>query len=98
MQRETDKMMVKIVVPTPLRRFTNQKDAVLVEGSTVGELLERLTNDNPSLRGHLFADDGKIRGFVNVFVNSDDIRFLQGAATPVRETDVVSIIPSIAGG
>jgi len=89
---------VKIVIPTPLRQFTNNQDAVMVEGETVGAVLFRLTENNPALRRHLFADDGRIRGFVNVFVNNEDIRFLQKEKTPVRENDVISIIPSIAGG
>lgn len=91
-------MSIKILIPMPLRQFTDQHDSVCVEGSTVGELLEELTNGNPSLRRHVFSEDGKIRGFVNVYVNNEDIRFLQREQTPVREQDVISIIPSIAGG
>jgi adenylyltransferase/sulfurtransferase len=91
-------MSVRILIPTPLRQFTDQNDSVLVEGRTVGELLYYLTEDNPALRRHLFSDEGKIRGFVNVYVNNEDIRFLQIENTPVKESDVISIIPSIAGG
>ena len=91
-------MSMRVLIPTPLRQFTGQRDSVLVDGNTVGELLEELTQSNPSLRRHLFSEDGKIRGFVNVYLNNEDIRFLQGENTPVGERDVVSIIPSIAGG
>ena len=91
-------MSMRVLIPTPLRQFTGQRDSVLVDGNIVGELLEELTQSNPSLRRHLFSEDGKIRGFVNVYLNNEDIRFLQGENTPVGERDVVSIIPSIAGG
>lgn len=88
----------RIFIPTPLRQFTNQNSELRVEGRTVGELLRNLAGGNPALRRHIFSDDGKIRGFVNVYLNNEDIRFLQSENTPVNETDTLSIIPSIAGG
>jgi len=91
-------MAVKVLIPTPLRAFTDKKDAVLLEGKTVGELLGRLTTQHGQLKKHLYADNGTLRNFVNVYVNNEDIRYLKNEETPVTEKDVVSIIPSIAGG
>jgi molybdopterin converting factor small subunit len=91
-------MAVKVLIPTPLRAFTDKKDAVFLEGKTVGELLGRLTTQHAQLKKHLYADNGTLRNFVNVYVNSEDIRYLKNEETPVTESDVVSIIPSIAGG
>lgn len=91
-------MAVKVMIPTPLRAFTDKKDAVFLEGNTVGELLGRLTTRHGQLKKHLYADNGTLRNFVNVYVNNEDIRYLKNEETPVTESDVVSIIPSIAGG
>ncbi len=91
-------MPVKVMIPTPLRAYTEKKDALYVEGKTVGELMQRLTTEHAQLRKHLYADNGTLRNFVNVYVNNEDIRYLKKEETPVRENDVVSIIPSIAGG
>ncbi|MGA3244411.1 MAG: MoaD/ThiS family protein [Bacteroidota bacterium] len=91
-------MAVKVMIPTPLRAFTDKKDAVILEGKTVGELLGRLTTQHAQLKKHLYADNGTLRNFVNVYVNNEDIRYLKYEETPVTENDVVSIIPSIAGG
>jgi len=91
-------MGVKVMIPTPLRAYTDRKDSVVVDGATVGELLDRLTVNYATLKKHLYSDDGKLRNFVNVYVNDEDIRYLQHEQTKVSEKDVVSIIPSIAGG
>lgn len=91
-------MPVKILIPTPLRPYTDKRESLLLEGSTVGELMGNLTSQYSSLRKHLYSDDGSIRNFVNIYVNDEDIRYLQKEQTPVKEKDVVSIIPSIAGG
>lgn len=91
-------MPVKVMIPTPLRTYTDKKDTVLLTGSTVGDLLQQLTTQYASLKKHLYAEDGKLRAYVNVYVNEEDIRYLQKEQTPVTEKDVVSIIPSIAGG
>ncbi len=90
--------MPKILIPTPLRQFAGKADSVSVDGATVGELLTSLTTQHPELRRHLFNDEGKLRSFVNVYVNDEDIRYLQKDLTPVAASDTVSIVPSIAGG
>ncbi len=91
-------MAVKVVIPTPLRQFAGKKDSVEIDASTVGEALAGLTSQFGDLRKHLFNEEGKLRSFVNVYVNDEDIRFLQKDQTPVHESDVISIVPSIAGG
>ena len=90
--------MAKILIPTPLRQFVEKQDSVDVSGSTVGELLSGLTTRYQDLRRHLYNDEGKLRSFVNVYVNDEDIRYLGKDATPVKDGDTVSIVPSIAGG
>jgi sulfur-carrier protein adenylyltransferase/sulfurtransferase len=92
------RMTHRVLIPTPLRPFTGQKDAVEVEGGTVGEVLASLTQSYTDLRKHLYADDGKLRHFVNVYVNDDDIRYLERDATALKDGDVISIVPSVAGG
>ena len=91
-------MATKILIPTPLRPFTDRKDAVEAEGKTVGELLTDLTTRHAGLKAHLYNAEGKLRSFVNVYVNDEDIRYLNKRETPIKDTDLVSIIPSIAGG
>ncbi len=90
--------MPKILIPTPLRQFAGKADSVDIAGSTVGELLESLASQHPDLRRHLFTGEGKLRSFVNVYVNDEDIRYLDKNSTPVAASDTVSIVPSIAGG
>src|SRR5580700_8962646 len=90
--------MAKILIPTPLRQFADKKDSVQLTGSTVGEVLKSLTSQYSDLRRHLYNDEGKLRSFVNVYVNDEDIRYLSKEATPLKEGDTVSIVPSIAGG
>ncbi len=90
--------MAKILIPTPLRQFTGKQDSVQLSGTTVGEVLKSLTSEYADLRRHLYNDEGKLRSFVNVYVNDEDIRYLNKEATPVAEGDTVSIVPSIAGG
>ncbi|HYT74215.1 MAG TPA: molybdopterin-synthase adenylyltransferase MoeB [Vicinamibacterales bacterium] len=91
-------MPTKILIPTPLRAYTAKKDAVDVNGRTVAEALGDLTLQFADLRPHLFTEDGRLRSFVNVYVNDEDIRYLQRDATPLTAGDVVSIVPSVAGG
>src|SRR5947207_797922 len=91
-------MATKILIPTPLRPYTDKKDAVDADGATVGELLADLTTKHAGLKGHLYNEQGKLRSFVNIYVNDDDIRYLQKEQTPVTSADTVSIIPSVAGG
>jgi adenylyltransferase/sulfurtransferase len=90
--------MPRILIPTPLRPYTDKQDAVDVSGGTVGELLADLTRKHSGLKAHLYNDQGKLRSFVNVYVNDEDIRYLQKEQTPVKSEDTVSIIPSVAGG
>ena len=91
-------MAHRVLIPTPLRSYTGQQDAVEVEGRTVGEILSALTARYADLRRHLYADDGKLRHFVNVYVNDDDFRYLEREATSLKAGDVISIVPSVAGG
>jgi molybdopterin/thiamine biosynthesis adenylyltransferase/rhodanese-related sulfurtransferase/molybdopterin converting factor small subunit len=91
-------MANKILIPTPLRPYTDKQEAVEVAGGTVGELLRQLTTKHEGLKKHLYTDDGKLRSFVNVYVNDEDIRYLQKEQTPVKDGDTLSIIPSVAGG
>src|SRR5947199_9799868 len=90
--------MAKILIPTPLRQFTGKQDAVSATGSTVGEVLASLTTQFPDLRKQIFTDEGKLRSFVNVYLNDEDIRYLKKDATPAADGDTVSLVPSIAGG
>src|SRR6266699_3300792 len=91
-------MATKILIPTPLRPYTDKHDAVDANGATVGEVLADLTRKHAGLKAHLYNDQGKLRSFVNVYVNDEDIRYLQKEQTPVAAGDTVSIIPSVAGG
>jgi len=91
-------MAVTVLIPTPLRPFAGGRDAIELEAASVGELLEQLTTEYAALRRHLFAGDGRLRSFVNEYVNDRDIRQLRQHQTPVAPGDTVSIIPSIAGG
>jgi molybdopterin/thiamine biosynthesis adenylyltransferase/rhodanese-related sulfurtransferase/molybdopterin converting factor small subunit len=90
--------MAKVLIPTPLRQYAGKQDAVQLAGATVGEVLHSLTSQYSDLRRHLYNDEGKLRSFVNVYVNDEDIRYLSKEATPLKDADTVSIVPSIAGG
>ena len=85
-------------IPTPLRVYAGKQDVVQAEGKTVGELLDNLTTQYADLRNHLYNEDGKLRSFVNVYLNDEDIRYLQREKTPVKPGDSLSIVPSVAGG
>ena len=91
-------MANKILIPTPLRPYTDKKDAVEAEGTKIGELLADLTRQHAGLKGHLYNEQGKLRSFVNIYLNDDDIRYLQKEETKVSAGDTISIIPSVAGG
>src|SRR5947208_16581133 len=91
-------MAVRILIPTPLRPYVGGRDALELEGGSVGELLEQLAGEHVGLKRHLFAEDGRLRSFVNVYVNDRDVRQLAQRETPVKAGDTVSSIPSIAGG
>ena len=90
--------MAKVLIPTPLRQYAGQNNSVDLTGATVGEVLGALTTQHPDLRRHLYNDEGKLRSFVNVYLNDEDIRYLSKDATPVKDGDTLSIVPSIAGG
>ena len=91
-------MAVKVIIPTALRQYAGKKDAIEVEATTVAEALAGLTAQFGDLRRHLYTAEGKLRSFVNVYLNDQDIRYLQKDQTPLRDQDVISIVPSIAGG
>ncbi len=91
-------MPAKVLIPTPLRQYAGRKDSVEVGGATVAEVLGNLTSQYSDLRRHLYSDDGRLRSFVNVYLNDEDIRYLNKENTQVKDNDVVSIVPSIAGG
>lgn len=89
---------MKILIPTPLRQYAGGQPAIDVPASTVGEAVQALITSHPELRKHLYNDQGKLRAFVNLYLNEDDVRYLQHERTPVAESDTLSIVPSIAGG
>jgi len=90
---------MKIHIPTPLRQYAGKQPTVDVRATTVRDALAQLTAEHPDLKRHLYTDDGKLRAFVNVYLNDEDIRYLDGRENaPVKESDNLSIIPSIAGG
>jgi molybdopterin/thiamine biosynthesis adenylyltransferase/rhodanese-related sulfurtransferase/molybdopterin converting factor small subunit len=91
-------MPVTIAIPTPLRQFAAGQSEIQVEAQTAGEALDQLTSTHSELRKHLFNDQNKLRNFVNVYVNDEDIRHVNGPDTPVKEGDTILIVPSIAGG
>ena len=91
-------MAVTVRIPTPLQRLTNGQGEVACEGKTVTELLGDLERRHPGIKERICDEKGQLRRFVNVFVNEEDIRFLQGDQTTINDGDEVSIIPAIAGG
>ena len=90
--------MPQIRIPSPLRQYTEKQSTVSVPAKTVGDALTGLVTQHPDLRRHLYNDEGKLRAFVNVYVNDEDMRYLQKEATLLKEGDTISIVPSIAGG
>src|SRR5215470_4454580 len=93
-----ENVMPSISIPTALRQYAGGQAAVPVEATQVGEALDKLTAQFPDLKKHLFDAGGKLRNFVNVYVNDEDIRYQQSEETPIKDSDEISIIPSIAGG
>jgi len=91
-------MDVKILIPTPLRQYTEKNDSVTSKGHTVGEVLQDLTSKYSQLQKHLFNERGELRSYVNIYVNDEDIRYIENTGTQLKENDVISIVPSIAGG
>ena len=91
-------MAIKVLIPTPLRPFTDKLDTVEVSGATAGEALTALVAKYDGLKRHLYSEEGKLRSFVNIYVNDEDIRYAQREQTPLKDGDSISIIPSVAGG
>lgn len=91
-------MSVLVRIPTPLRRMTNGLDKVEVESSTLGGMVESLESSYPGFKDRLIDENGELRYFVNIYVNGEDVRFLQGLETSTNTGDEVSIVPAVAGG
>ncbi len=91
-------MSVKVLIPTPLQKLTNDQATLDCSGTSVAELLESLEQNCPGIKARLCDEQGQLRRFVNFYVNSEDIRFLDGINTSLSDGDEVSIIPAIAGG
>ncbi len=85
-------------IPTPLRKLTGDQEVVTASGDTVGDILQNLDKTYPGIGERIYDETGAVRRFVNVFLNDEDIRFLEGPKTKVAETDEISIVPAIAGG
>ena len=90
--------MPSVRIPTPLRKLTSEKDEVVISASNVGELIEEMEKQFPGIKNRLCDESGNVRRFINLYVNNEDIRFLNGKETALKEDDIVSIIPAIAGG
>ena len=91
-------MAKKVRIPTPLRKLTNNEELIEVDGGTISEAIAELQTRDPGIKDRLLDDTGAVRRFVNVYVNEEDIRFLQNQETKLRDGDEISIIPAIAGG
>ncbi len=91
-------MPATILIPTALRNYAEKRNAIESNARTVGEALDGLAAQFGELRKHLYTDDGRLRSFVNVYVNDEDVRYLQKEQTALRDGDTISIVPSIAGG
>ncbi len=91
-------MAVKVLIPTPLQKFTNDEATVEIDGTNIVGLLDSLESSYPGIKARLCDDKGELRRFVNFYVNSEDIRFLDGKETELKDGDEVSIVPAVAGG
>lgn len=91
-------MPISVRIPTPLRKFTGGAESVTASGATVAAVVQDVEGRHPGLKERICDDAGKVRRFVNVYVNGEDIRFLSSLDTPVKEGDEISIVPAIAGG
>ena len=90
--------MPSVRIPTPLRKLTAEKDEVTIDASSIGELIDVMESQFPGIKSRLCDESGEVRRFINIYVNNEDIRFLQGKETALSADDVVSVIPAIAGG
>ncbi len=91
-------MPIQVRIPAPLRKLTNDQEVVPAEGATIGDILTHLDQTFPGLFERICDEEGNVRRFVNIFVNDEDIRFLEEKKTAVKEGDEISIVPAIAGG
>jgi molybdopterin synthase sulfur carrier subunit len=91
-------MGIRVRVPTPLRKYTSGAETVAASGATIGALVDDLDRHHPGIKERICDEEGKVRRFVNIYVNGDDIRFLSNLDSPVKDGDEVSIVPAIAGG
>jgi len=91
-------MAITVRVPTPLQKVTGGKSEVETTGSTIKEAIENLEKEYPGVRERLYSEEGELRRFINIYVNEEDIRFLDSENTAIKDGDVISVIPAIAGG
>lgn len=91
-------MSVKVLVPTPLQKFTNDQATIECSANSIAELIDSLEQNCPGIKARICDEGGQVRRFLNLYVNSEDIRFLDGTATPLKDGDEVSIVPAVAGG
>ncbi len=91
-------MGVKVRVPTPLQKLTGDKSEVSAQGKTIKEVIDNMEDNFPGIKERLYSEEGELRKFINIYINEEDIRFLQSDDTEVNDNDVISIIPAIAGG
>lgn len=91
-------MAIDVIIPTPLRGMTNNLDTVQAEGATIIDVIDNLNKQFPGIKERLADDQGNLRRFVNIYINGEDVRFLEDKATPVKDGDEISIVPAIAGG
>ena len=90
--------MASVRIPTPLRKLSGDRDELEIDASNVSDLIENLENECPGIKERLCDENGNVRRFINIYVNNEDIRFLNGSETEIKDSDIVSIIPAIAGG
>jgi molybdopterin synthase sulfur carrier subunit len=90
--------MVKVKIPGPMRKLVDGKDEIYVEAKTLKELIEKLAEINPEIKTRILDENGEVRRFINIYINNEDIRFLKGINSELKDGDEISIIPAIAGG
>lgn len=91
-------MSSEVRIPAPLRRLTNGQDKITAEGDTVQEIIEFLEQNFPTIKSRICNEDGEIRNFVNIYINEEDVRFLNGISSKINDGDEISIVPAVAGG
>jgi molybdopterin converting factor small subunit len=91
-------MSIKVIIPTALRQHTDDEDELQLNATTVSDALKELVTAFPSLRRHLYSENGRLRNFINVYLNEEDIRYKEGESTPLKDGDTLMIVPAVAGG